>query len=75
MITPLRSFEKKWAGRRANRLRRQLEMRCSRLLAKRQKEGWIRLAREYFETHDPKIIKQFYQLSRQPEKMEKLEKQ
>jgi len=50
-------------------------MRCSRLLAKRQKEGWIRLAREYVETHDPKIIKQFYQLSRQPEKMEKLEKQ
>jgi FKBP-type peptidyl-prolyl cis-trans isomerase (trigger factor) len=33
------------------------------------------LAREYVETHNPKIITELYQLCRELEKMEKLEKQ
>jgi FKBP-type peptidyl-prolyl cis-trans isomerase (trigger factor) len=33
------------------------------------------LARQYVETHDKKIIEELYQLSRELEKMEKLEKQ
>jgi FKBP-type peptidyl-prolyl cis-trans isomerase (trigger factor) len=33
------------------------------------------LARKYVETHDPKIIKELYQLGRELEKMEKSEKQ
>jgi hypothetical protein len=33
------------------------------------------LARKYVETHDPEIIKELYQLSRELERMEKLENQ
>ena len=33
------------------------------------------LARKYVETHDQKIIEELYQLARELEKMEKLEKQ
>ena len=33
------------------------------------------LARQYVETHDKKIVEQLYELTRQLEKIEKLEKQ
>ena len=33
------------------------------------------LAREYLETHNPEIQKELYRLSRELEKMEKVEKQ
>ena len=33
------------------------------------------LARQYVETHDKKIIEELYELARELEKMEKLEKQ
>jgi hypothetical protein len=32
-------------------------------------------ARKYVETHDPEIREEIYRLGREPEKMEKLEKQ
>jgi hypothetical protein len=35
----------------------------------------VELARKYVMTHDPGIIKELYELARELEKMEKLEKQ
>jgi hypothetical protein len=39
------------------------------------KKRMIELARKYVETHDKKIIKELYNLGRELEKIEKLEKQ
>jgi hypothetical protein len=39
------------------------------------KKRMVELARKYVETHDPKIIKELYQLGRELEKVEKSEKQ
>jgi len=43
--------------------------------AKRSSKKIDERARKYVETHDPEIIKELYQLSRELERMEKLEKQ
>jgi hypothetical protein len=47
-------------------------MPLSRLEIKKQ---MVELARKYVETHDPKIIKELYELGRELEKAEKSEKQ
>jgi hypothetical protein len=45
------------------------------LIDRPSRVAFSELARQYVETHDPEIIKELYRLSRELEKMERLEKQ
>jgi hypothetical protein len=51
-------------------------VRVSKAMTRQEiEERMDELARKYVETHDRKIIGQLYELARELEKMEKLEKQ